>query len=282
MNALCPICAKRPPADGWTVCQGCAGRLDGDLERIAELTAMAAWTLSPRANRNQAATHDDLRAPINLAALDAALGYDILPRLEAWERMWREQRGLVRYGIATENETASVRRSVDFLRSNLPLMAEDADWPIDDMAADVSAFRWGVKADPDLGIAGIPGLEQFDPEREERRAGVRVDCPADHPDSDGRLCGYRLVVDPERPRDPVHCRRCGTEWTSQRLVLVAKFAPGGMKAWATAQELAKFLDVGTATIGKWARSGLVAKMRTPDGWVYDIQQASQAHAGVAG
>ncbi len=168
-------------------------------------------------------------------------------------------------------------RSCEFLRANLALMAETPDWPMDDFAADVKAFRWGDKGDPDLGIAPTSGLERWDPEREERRAGVRIECPADHPDEDGRLCGYRLTIDPERPRDEVECRRCGTVWTSQRLVLVAKFTDQGVRAWATAEELAKFLEVGTATVGKWARRGLVAKMRTPDGWVYDIQAASRAH-----
>jgi hypothetical protein len=30
----CIICAKAEPHDGWTVCNGCLGRLDDDLARI--------------------------------------------------------------------------------------------------------------------------------------------------------------------------------------------------------------------------------------------------------
>lgn len=276
MSAIrCVVCTRSDPADGWTICRRCLDRLDDNLARIAELTADAVWLIARRANGNIRGNGDS--APINLDALDAALGYGVLPRLETWERMWREHTGLVRYGIATENNPATVDRSCAFLRANLALMAEKPDWPIDDMAADMKAFRWGDPGDPELGIPPTIGLERWDPEREDRRAGVRIECPGDHPDADGRLCGYQLTVDPERPREDITCRRCGTAWTSQRLVLVAKFADCGMKAWATAEELGAFLEVGHATIGKWARRGLVDRMRTRDGWVYDIQQASRAH-----
>lgn len=282
----CVICAKRPHDDGRTCCTPCLDRVLSDLERLGELTAAASFATGIRANgNNHGPTSSELRAPINLDALDAALGFGVLPRLEAWERMWREEVGLARYGQATENDSASVARSVAFLRAQAARMAETDGWPIEDFAADLNALRWGSKADPELGRAPIPGLERFDPEREHARAGVRIDCPGDHPDADGTLCGYHLTVDPVRPREEVPCRRCGTTWTSQRLVLVAKYAPGGMKSWATAQELGKFLEVAPATIGKWSRRGKVDRMRTREGWVYDIHQASQAHlsdSGLAG
>jgi hypothetical protein len=280
----CPVCHRREAADGLVICGTCLRRTDDDLARIAELTHEATWQIAQKATAGQYAASSAFgRLPINLEALDAAMGYDVLPRLETWERMWREHAGLVRYGLATENTTASVDRSVGFLRANLALMAEAPGWPIDDFAADVHAFRYGDRGDPDLGIPPTIGLERFSAERDNRRAGIRIECPADHPEADGRLCGATIVVDADMPTQDVTCHRCGTVWTSQRLVLVAKFTPGGMRSWATAEELARFLEVGHATIAKWARRGLVAKMRTRDGWVYDIQQASQAHLdGVAG
>jgi hypothetical protein len=279
----CPICQRRAPADGLVICQPCMGRIDDDLARIVELTHEAAWQIAQKAVAGQYASSSAFgRLPINLEALDAAMGYDVLPRLEQWERMWREHAGLVRYGIATENTTASVDRSVGFLRANLALMAESPDWPIDDFAEDIRAFRYGDKGDPDLDIPPTVGLERFSAERDNRRSGIRIECPGDHPDEDGRLCGRVVIVDPDTPRQEVECPRCRTVWTSQRLVLVAKFTPGGMRSWATAEELSRFLEVGHATIAKWVRRGLVAKMRTRDGWVYDIQQASQAHVGDCG
>ncbi len=285
----CVLCARREPSDGMTICGGCLDRISADLYRIAELVDAASRALTPATRPgNGGHTVPSSRPPLDVDALDAALGLGggivdpdprdgivqaapvVLATLEDWIRMTREEAGLSPYGAATEAQRVTVASSVDFLRSWLPWAAERPDWPIEEYAREIRDLRGS--------------LERFDPDREQARAGVRIECPGDHPDADGTLCGYRLTVDPSRPTEDVECRRCRTVWTSQRLVLVARFAPGGMRAWATAHELAEFLEVGTATIGKWHRRGLVTRMRTTRGWVYDIQQASAAHvdAGVAG
>jgi hypothetical protein len=294
----CPICARRQPADGLVTCAPCLGRIDDDLARIVELTRLAADWVSEKGTSSATGGTRPVpgsRPPLNVNALDACLGLgggildpdphngqvdDRLPvmeTLESWERMTREHYGLGAYGPASLGRSralaaqqarsgvpgppVTVKGSAGFLRAWLLRMAEDATFPLDDLAREVKAMRGDLEGlNPDKG-----------------QTGLRIDCPADHPDADGRLCGYHLRIEPAMPTQDVECRRCGTVWTSQRLVLVARFAPGGMKAWATAHELAEFLEVGHATVAKWARRGQVARMRTSRGWVYDIQQASQVH-----
>lgn len=273
-ETLCPVCCRTEPNTGWTICGKCHQRISDDLARIAELVeASARWT--PRKTGNAGVrTVPGSKPPLSVHILDAQLGLGggicdpdpyngrvdplptILPTLESWIRLVREMAHLAPYGAATEAQTVTVGSSVQFLRSWLPWASEAVEFPIDDYAAEIRSLR--------------ASLDSLDPERD--RPGLRIACPGDHPDADGRLCGYRLVIETGAgDRQPVVCVRCGTEWDVRRLVLVAQSTGGGMRAWATAAELADHLRVGTATIGKWARRGLVAKMRTPDGWVYDIR-----------
>ena len=111
-------------------------------------------------------------------------------------------------------------------------------------------------------------LERFDPYRDDASDKSRLRCPADHPEADGRTCGYTLLIDPEKPRDDVECRRCGTIWTSERLVLVALSTPGD-PIWMTAQPICEWLGIGAVTLNKWVRSKHVAKRGT----LYNVADA---------
>ena len=76
-ETLCPVCARRDPAEGRTVCDPCLGRLDDDLARIVELTAMAAtWITADRQGNGAGGSRPvpGSRPPLDLATLDAVLG----------------------------------------------------------------------------------------------------------------------------------------------------------------------------------------------------------------
>lgn len=109
----CIICAKAEPHDGWTVCNGCLGRLDDDLARIVELTRLAADRLirETKGSSNGSRSVPSSRPPIDLAALDAAMGLDVLPLLDSWERLVREQFNLTRLGPASLARNTSVARA---------------------------------------------------------------------------------------------------------------------------------------------------------------------------
>ena len=98
----CPICARREPADGLTIDAVCLARIDDDLARIVELVAQASDWLHPRTG-GSAGTRSvpASRPPLDVAALDAAIGLDVLPLLESWERLVREHFGYGPYGPAS-------------------------------------------------------------------------------------------------------------------------------------------------------------------------------------
>lgn len=252
-DTACVICAKRPPADGWTVCQGCAGRLDGDLERIAELTRLAAGWLDPRTGTGSGVRSVPAsRPPIDLASLDACIGHDVLPVLEAWQRLIREEAHLAPYGAATEARSVTVGSSVQWLRSWLLWAFQRPDFPIDDLAREVADLRWS--------------LERLDPDRD--KPGLRIPCPSPHHDGDGRACGYRIVVDAQRMADDLPCPRCDTTWSGNRLVLVALNDPG-VTIWAYPDVIADTLSIPPRTLRHWADKGWVARI----GSRYDVGAA---------
>ena len=264
----CVICTRNPPRDGATICDHCLARLDDNLARIAELVSWASNWLQPRQGRsNGGRSVPGSRPPLDVAALDAAMACDVLPVLESWERLTRETYGLAPYGPASLSRNAAmakggavtppvtVKGCVAFLRANVARIAETADYPIDDLARELRELT--------------TSLEHLDPLRDNVDTDrSRLKCPAEHPDADGRNCGNWLLVDPERPREDITCRRCHTTWTSERLVLVALATPGD-PIWMTAQPICAWLGVGAVTLNKWVRAGHVTRRGT----LYNVQEA---------
>lgn len=250
----CVICARRDPRDGATLCGICTDRIDDNLARIAELTTWASAWITPRTGHSDGGRSvPGSRPPIDVASLDAALGNDALPLLEAWERMVREQHHLAPYGVATALNPASVAGSVTFLRSWLLRLCEDAEWPIDDMAREVRELR--------------VDLERLDPDHD-RPAGERYPCTAPHPDADGRECGYRLVVDMTHAADDITCRRCGTTTTGGRIILSALSDPA-VTVWAYPGDIADALGIAEGTLRQWHRRGEIRR----NGNRYDVGAA---------
>ena len=258
----CVICARRDPRDGATLCGICTDRIDDNLARIAELTAWASAWITPRTGHSDGGRSvPGSRPPVDVASLDAALGNDALPLLEAWERMVREQHHLAPYGVATALHSASVAGSVAFLRSWLLRLCEDAEWPIDVMAEEVADMR--------------AKLEALDPERE-RTDGERLLCPADHPEADGRPCHNRIRLIPGAPREDVYCRRCGTTWNTNRLKLLCLHDPD-QRIWRTPAEIVEIVNVSKRTIQRWAEQGIIEQQ----GSRYDLGGVWRRHQGVA-
>ena len=221
----CIVCAKAEPADAWTVCLGCLNRLDDDLARIVELTRLAADALvrETKGSGNGTRSVPGSRPPIDLAALDAAMGNDVLPLLDSWERLLREFYGLTPLGPATLARNApraderapraaenaalgslghrEIQGSCDFLRAWLLRMAETADFPLEELSREIHD--------------AAQALERYNPDRGGRRDGVPVTCSADHPDADGRTCGHALWTN---GADVVACPRCLTRWTPCELL----------------------------------------------------------------
>ena len=153
------------------------------------------------------------------------------------------------------NNVNDLRSCVDFLRANLMRLAESPDFPIEELAREVRDLRHS--------------LEHLDPMRDDVDADrSRLKCPSEHPEADGRICGNWLLVDPDRPRDDIVCRRCRTTWTSERLVLVALATPGD-PIWMTAQPICAWLGIHSITLNRWVREKRVTKRGT----LFNVQEA---------
>ena len=268
----CVICARNEPADGWTCCRRCLDRLDDNLARIAELVAFASSWLLPRTGAgNGGRTVPGSRPPLDIASLDAAMANDVLPLLESWERMIREDASLSPYGVATAHETATVARSVGFLRSWLLWAAETADFPVDLLANEVKALRYGGE----LPTGDFAGLEQIDPDYE-RDHRSKLKCPGDHPDNDGRRCHARIYFDREHPTEDITCLRCHSVWTGTRLFLLA-LGDETQRIWRTPAEIVELVDVSKRTIQRWAEADLLER----NGSRYDLGQVWRMRARVS-
>lgn len=138
MVSICIICQddERTEMRGLC-CTTCIEAVRYDLRAIDELTRAAGLSLSPtRAPGGASSAKPGSRAPVDLGALDDALGFHALAVLESWERIIREDYGMARYGTVTEQEPASVARSVAFLTRWLDKLA--AGWPaVDEMAREI-------------------------------------------------------------------------------------------------------------------------------------------------
>ena len=256
----CVVCGRHEPTDGHTTCSRCIGRLDDDLARLPELARLASEALMPRQRAGDGGhAVPGSKPPLDLAALDAALGNDVIPVLESWIRLIREEAGLVPYGVATAAHTVTVDTTVTWLRSWLLWAAERTDFPIGELSREVR----------DLRIV----CERFDPDHD-RPDGMRIPCGQPHPDADGRDCGYRIIVTAGRPADDLECRRCGHITTAGRLILVALNDPN-VTVWAYPDVIEATLGIPGRTLRRWAISGQVPR----NGSRYDVGASFRLRSG---
>ena len=259
----CVIDGRNQPRPGATICGHCLARLDDNLARIAELTRWASAWLMPRTGHGEGGRSvPGSRPPLDVNALDVALGQDVLGVLEPWERIVRQDHQLTPYGAHTAIRGATVASTVEFLRSWLLRLIEDTSFPIDQFAAEVKTLRWGGK----FGDEKFTGLEHLDPDHD-KPDGTRVPCSAPHPEGDGRECGYRIVINMDRAADDVTCRRCGNVTTGGRIILAALSDPR-VTVWAYPADIASF-GVDPTTLRKWHERGHVRK----NGNRYDVGAA---------
>jgi hypothetical protein len=207
----CAVCQRVDPAQGWTVCRPCLDRIDDDLAAIVTLTRAAAQHLTPetRPQGTSSSAKPGSRPPLDIAALDDAQAADALPLLESWERLTREHFQMAPYGpvslyrarLGMAAPPATLGGVVAFLRAQLARIAETPDYPLDDLAREVHDQR--------------ARLNRHDDNRHARPAGIPLRCVAEHPDADGRTCGWGIRTN---GHDAVTCPQCRTTYTPDQLL----------------------------------------------------------------
>lgn len=296
----CVLCAARGrlrELEDGHVCPQCRNGLRVDLGQILDLVALAATMPDPFASRPSTGTsrpHPASRPPLEVARIDPELilvrleasdpssAVPLLELVESWERMVREERGYAPYGPASALRSAVTGRggvsgyratlsgSVGFLAGQVEWMTTEPDFPVDDLASQVRRA---------LGV-----LRALDPTRE-RNDSWGIPCPADLTDEDNLVtdaCGRRLRI--ERHDDgrldlhtDIHCPDCGTEWTAQRLLLVA-LADERVTVWAYPDVIGTSLAIPLGTLRQWHARGHIAR----SGGRYDAGAAfRRRHADTA-
>ena len=236
----CAIC-EHPT--NRTTCTRCATRISRHLAEIVEFTALAYGELLPGQGGDGRSTERGLGVRID--ALDLIAGFDVLPVLESWERLFREEWGLAPWGPTTalrgagqaDQAAAYLTGTVGFLRAHLDRITEHP--AVGDFAGEVSTC-W---------------QQARNAARRQPRQAWRVTCPADTDDGE---CGEWLRVTGEDFGGEVTCRSCRTSWVTERLLwVVASSTEADM--WVDVAAAVKHTGVPESTLRRWARQGKVKR-----------------------
>lgn len=251
----CLICSEHTTNP---TCADCIGRIKGNLRYIGESCANAAEQATPSGG---AGASEEVKLPISADALDASLGLTLvrigndhvrlIEVLEDWHRLIRNEAQLQPYGIATEGHTVTVATTLAFIDQYLDWIAEQAEFPTDDLAYEIRSCRGAVA--------------KYHPDHTADQDLTKLRCPAPSRDEDGTRCHSRLYYDRERPRNDMHCQRCGTTWTPAALLLNA-LSDQTQTIWAYPADIEALIGIPKRTLQRWAAQGIVPR----DGTRYDI------------
>ena len=251
----CVICHRQTDQQSCQPCQTMMGRQLDDLLRFYEL---ARGELIP-GNGGGDGRSTERGLGVRIDALDFIAGNVIVEVLESWERDWRETFGLAPFGLATAARSAGqpdqsalmLAEVVRFLRVWLPKAA--AEHPaMDDFASELrGCWRQAQQAANQL-----------------PRTSWRVACPTVTDDGD---CGQQLSVTGQDIGGTVTCRKCRTDWSVDRLLLIVAAEVDGA-IWMDAETCAMRAGVDERTLRRWARAGKITKQSGR----YDYKSIRQA------
>jgi hypothetical protein len=244
---ICVICGKHTER---MACIRCQNRISNHLSDIVEYVALAQNELQPATGGDGRGS--ELGLGVRIDALDLVAGNDVLPTLESWERMYREEWGYAKWedtkrerGRGKANQaSAYFTGTVAFLRGNLDRICEHP--AVDQFHVQTTACWHRARSAA----------------RQQPRQAWRVTCPADVDDGE---CGKSLRITGEDVDRDIPCKACGTIWTLRRLLLVA--IASGVPIWLDLDSAADYFTLHPTTLRKWAKAGYVIRR----GNQYDFQ-----------
>ena len=298
---LCVTRGRKTQLEQGHVCPACEVRLDDDLASIATLARIAASDVTPAAGRGTGRSVPASRPPIDLDRVEPSLTLvrlweadpsstvTVIEVVESWERIVREERGWERYGPASsvrlaQDAPCEVRgHGVERLTAVLGVPGPSHDSETSTALYGVVAFLraqvpW-MTSEPGFGIEQIvrevglcvAALRRWDPALE-REPALVLPCPT--MDDSGRECGMRLrLVEAEHH---VWCRRCGREWTRERLLLVATSGAQSPDVWCDLESAEHLTGRTARTIQRWAAAGVVRRRMG----AYSVRDLTRCSAGV--
>jgi hypothetical protein len=245
----CVICQHNTDRYACTKCQR---RISDHLGDIVNYAALAEDELLPGRGGDGRSTERSLG--IRLQALDLVSGHTVLPILESWERMFREEWGYAPWGPTSlergkgqqDQPTAYLTGTVAFLRGNLDRICQHA--AVDDFSSEITqVWRQAREA-----------------ARQQPRQAWRVTCPADADDGE---CGNVLRITGEDFGREVTCKACRTTWPTDRLLMVVATSTQA-RLWVDAAAINTMAGLTDRTLRRWAKEGRISRQ----GGLYDFAQ----------
>ena len=237
---VCVICEANSDTNA---CPKCQNRINKRLTDIVVMTALAEIELTPGRGGDGRSTTRGLG--IRLDALDLVAGNDVLPVLESWERMFREEWGYAPWGPTTAQRgqgqanqaMAYLTGTVRFLRANSAKIAEHP--AVDDYHAEI-ATCWH---------------QARNAANQQPRQAWRVTCPTDTDDGE---CGTWLRVTGQDFGKDITCRKCRTTWPTERLLMVVATSTEA-DLWIDIEAATRHTGVPEASLRRYANQGKIKR-----------------------
>jgi hypothetical protein len=218
----CRICS-RDGKGALALCKGCSVRLRERLADLPSLHKEAHYCLQPQRGGYGTNT-GEMTVGVNLSALDFVAGQTILNTLHEWEKVIRAERNLSPVALVPKQPTveAEVSQTVRFHLSHLDWSLEQ-EW-VDEYAREIAEVH----------STGMTAARRFiDPIK-------RLPCPTTN--EDGSTCNALIAVKGDDLFEPLHCRKCESDWTAARLIAVATNTPG-IEIWLDTEAIAEWTGI---------------------------------------
>ena len=249
-QAICSICNNTSIQSG--LCSRCHNRIHSQLDDLLEFWVGAHSELLP-GKSGSGGRSSERTIGLNVAALSFIAGHDILGFLHEWEKLIREERKLTPPALVAKpnNLGEEIQEAVRFSQRNLT-HSGNQPW-IDDFAKELKEIH----------SQGMAAARQF----VERTR--KIPCPAETGEG---ACSNLLKINQDDPLEIFECRKCGSEWTTLRLVAVAMSDKQAI--WLDAEALAHWMGISERHVRRLAQKHKLPKR----GELYEAHAMIEAHA----
>ena len=247
----CTICTK--PTEQVGLCVRCQNGLHQKLDDILEFWKLAHDELLP-GRSGSGGRSSERTIGLNVNALSFVAGHDILGCLHEWEKLIREARQLTPPALLKKpaNLHDEITEAIKFAQVNLAWSGTQ-DW--------IADFAGEIK---DIHSQGMQAAKQFVEKTQ------RIPCPATMPD--GSYCDKPLKVDSDDPLKLFECRKCGSTWSTIRLIAVAMSNPQ-QPVWLDAEAIATWVGISERQVYRIIKTNKVARR----GSLYDVTAFRNAY-----
>ena len=246
----CTLCNHTTISAG--LCNRCHNRIHSQLDDLLQFWVGAHSELLP-GRTGSGGRSSERTIGLNVAALSFIAGHDILGFLHEWEKLIREERKLTPPALVAKpnNLGEEIQAAVRFSQRHLT-HSGNQPW-IEDFGKELKEIH----------SQGMAAARQF----VERTR--KIPCPAETGEG---ACSNLLKINQDDPLEIFECRKCGSQWTTLRLVAVAMSDKQAI--WLDAEALAKWMGISERHIRRLAQKHKLPKR----GELYEAHAMIEAHA----